>query len=56
MSRSAPTASAPGGNSNFAGDVTIKSGAVIDLDGGWVTLPGRMVQTNGTDRRVGQRR
>lgn len=35
----------PGGNANLAGDVTIKSGAVIDLDGGWVTYQAGWVQT-----------
>src|SRR5579862_3938289 len=36
---------AQGGNPNLAGDVTIKSGAVIDLDGGWVTYQAGWVQT-----------
>jgi filamentous hemagglutinin family protein len=35
----------PGGNRDLAGDVTVKSGAVIDLDGGWVTYQAGWVQT-----------
>ncbi len=34
-----------GGNPDLAGDVTIKSGAIIDLDGGWVTYQAGWVQT-----------
>ena len=32
-------------NANLAGDVTIKSGAVVDLDGGWVTYQAGWVKT-----------
>ncbi|HTT83936.1 MAG TPA: filamentous hemagglutinin family protein [Rhizomicrobium sp.] len=34
-----------GGNSEEASDVTVKSGAVIDLDGGWVTYQAGWVKT-----------
>ena len=34
-----------GGNANLAGDVTVKAGAVIDLDGGWVTYQAGWVKT-----------
>jgi len=35
-----------GGDQNLSGDVTIKSGAVIDLDGGWVTYQAGWVRTS----------
>ncbi|HEY2446612.1 MAG TPA: filamentous hemagglutinin family protein [Rhizomicrobium sp.] len=34
-----------GGNENLVGDVTVKAGAVIDMDGGWVTYQAGWVQT-----------